>query len=48
LGQAAGVAAAQAVRQGCHARYVDIKAVQQALVAMGAPVFRWQYENGKS
>ena len=35
LGEAAGVAAAQAVRQGCHARYVDIKAVQQALVAIG-------------
>ena len=45
VGQAAGVAAAHAARQGCGLRGVDIKAVQQELVAMGAPVFRWQLEN---
>ncbi len=42
LGQAAGIAAAQSVRQGCQPRYVDIKAVQKELVEMGAPVFRAQ------
>jgi hypothetical protein len=44
VGEAAGVAAARASAQRCGVREVDIKAVQQALIEMGAPVYRSQYE----
>ncbi len=40
LGQAAGVAAALAARQGVTPRSLDVRCVQEALTAMGVPLFR--------